>query len=220
LRRVVPETEHISSLIYHGLVPPSHPVGPLPETGQLLCVGRLVAEKGFDVAITAFASLADRFPTTRLVIAGDGPERAKLEQQAKALGIQRRTEFLGWVVPAQVPALMNDASVVVMPSRWQEAFGLVAVQAAQMARPIVATRVGGLREAVRDGESGLLVEPEDPAALARAVTVLLEDRSLALRMGTAARERALAEFGIERYADDYDQLYHHLITEAVHAGSR
>jgi glycogen(starch) synthase len=106
-----------------------------------------------------------------------------------------------------------------MPSRWEEPFGLVAVEAALMARPVVASRVGGLAEVVADGETGLLVDKEDPAALARAVTHLLKNPATAERMGQAARRRARELFGFERQVDAYDGLYQRLAEEATHDGN-
>ncbi len=106
-----------------------------------------------------------------------------------------------------------------MPSRWEEPFGLVAVEAALMARPVVASRVGGLAEVVADGETGLLVDKEDPAALARAVTHLLKNPATAERMGQAARRRARELFGFDRQVDAYDGLYQRLAEETTHAGN-
>ena len=182
-----------------------------------MCLGRVVRDKGFDLALAAFAELAPRFPKARLVVAGDGPARPELEAQAQALGVADAVEFPGWVAPERVSELMNSATLVVMPSRWDEPFGLVAVEAALMARPVVASRVGGLAEAVADGETGLLVDKEDPAALARAVAHLLEDPGKAERMGQAARRRARELFGFERQVDAYDGLYQRLAEEATHA---
>jgi glycogen(starch) synthase len=98
-----------------------------------------------------------------------------------------------------------------MPSRWEEAFGLVALEAALMARPVVATRVGGLPEVVLDGETGLLVQKDDSGALARAVGFLLDHPEQAMSMGNAGRLRAKEVFSLARYVDAYDTLYRRLI---------
>jgi glycogen(starch) synthase len=144
-----------------------------------------------------------------LIIAGDGALRAELQQQAADLGIASAVDFLGWVPPENVPALINTSTIVLVPSR-QEALGLVALEAAAMARPIVATRVGGLPEVVVHEETGLLVEPENTGALAEAVCFLLENREAAVRMGQAARARAQAVFNWKRHVDAYDELYQQL----------
>jgi glycogen(starch) synthase len=219
LQTAMPGLEERSSVIAYGL-PAVAPSGDPPATPTVLCIGRLIAEKGIDLAVSAFASLAPSFPDARLVIAGDGPERAGLERQAGDLGIADRVDFLGWVSPERMPTVTSAASVVVVPSRWQEAFGLVAIEAALQGRPVVAARVGGLPEPVADGETGIVVEPEDSAAIARAVATLLGDRELAARMGRAARQRAATQYGVERYTNDYEQLYDNLTTTRIHAGTR
>lgn len=216
VRQLVVETVPRSSVIYNSLEVLRLLPTPLPiEAPRLLCLGRLIPRKGFDLALTAFASLVDRFPRARLVIAGDGPARPELEGQAAALGLADRVDFVGWVAPDKVPELMNTATVVVMPSR-QESFGLVALEAAMMARPIVATRVMGLSEVVVHQQTGLLVEPEDSKALAEAISFLLEHLDTAVYFGGEARRRALEMFNWDRCVDAYDALYRRLIQEATH----
>jgi glycogen(starch) synthase len=210
-RSLVPEIADRSSVIYNALEWPDLPPTPLPrEDPVLLCVGRVVDDKGFDLTVAAFALVLERVPGALLVIVGDGPARPALERQAASLGLSARVRFAGWVAPERVPALINEATVVVMSSRWQEAFGLVALQASQMARPIVATRVGGLPEVVLDGVTGLLVPPEDPEELARALTFLLEHPDEAARLGHTGRLRAKRAFGWANYVEAYDRLYHTL----------
>jgi glycogen(starch) synthase len=104
--------------------------------------------------------------------------------------------------------------MVIVPSRWQEAFATVSIQAAQMGRPVIATSRGGMEEAVLDGETGLIVPPEDVAALADAVTRLLADPAMTARLGSQARIRARALFSWERYLDDFEGLYSRLAAQA------
>ena len=213
-RQLVPDFTPHSSLIYNGLeTPPLRPESLPPNPPQLLCLGRLVPEKGFDLALTALASLIERFPHIRLVIAGDGPGRTGLEQQAAKLGLTHVVDFVGWVAPDKVPALINTATVVVMPS-WREGLPLVALEAALMARPVVATRVGGLLEVVVHQQTGLLVEQEDSHGLAEAIASLLDHPETATEMGQAARQRAQKVFSWKQCVDAYDALYQKLITEA------
>jgi glycogen(starch) synthase len=148
-------------------------------------------------------------------MAGDGPARPSLERQAHDLGIASRVDFLGRV--PDVPATMNAATFVLMPSRWEETFGLVALEAALLGRPVVATRVGALPEVVRDGETGLIVEREDDAGLGAAMASLLADPDRTRRMGRAARERALATFGLERSLDAYEALYQRFARRGANA---
>jgi glycogen(starch) synthase len=208
LRAFDPGAASRASVVWNGLREPSGRPRPLclaPEV--LLCLGRLGREKGFDVALRAFAQVARNRPAARLVIAGQGAERPALERLAGSLGLAENVDFAGAVDRSLVPALMNGAGVVLVPSRWQEPFGLVALEAAQMGRPVVASRVGGLAEVVEDGRTGLLVAPEDPVALAAAVERLLDRPGFARELGLRARERALREFSMERCADRYEEAY-------------
>jgi glycogen(starch) synthase len=210
-QRQVPEIVPRSSAIINGLAVPDLAPAPLPfDPPTLLCLGRLARQKGFDLALLALRSLVARVPGIRMVVAGDGPLRADLERLAAGLELGSAVRFTGWVEPQEVPALLNTATIVVMPS-WNEGLPLVAIQAAQMGRPIVATRVSGNPEVVDDGNTGLLIEPGDPGALADAIVSLLGDPAAAERMGAAARRRALELFTLDRCADEYFALYRQLV---------
>jgi glycogen(starch) synthase len=210
--RIIPR----SSLIYNFLAEPPLLPTPLPvEAPRLLCLGRLTPQKGFDLAVTAFATVRRSFPNARLIIAGDGKERTLLEQQAVQLGVKEVVDFLGWVAPDTVPSLLNTATLVLMPSRF-EGLPVVALQAELMARPIIATRIGGLSEIVVQEETGLLVEPEDSSSLAEAIVTLLTHPETAMRMGLAARRRAQAMFNMTQCVDAYDTLYQALIKKGIH----
>jgi glycogen(starch) synthase len=209
VREWVPEVRDRSSVLYHGLdVPP--PPQPLPsDPPHLVCLGRLVPAKGFDLALEALASLLRRFPGVRLTIAGDGSEREALEQQAARLSVEEAVAFVGWVEPDEVPAMLATATAVLMPSR-REGLPMVGIQAAMMGRPIVAARVGGLPEIVVNGQTGLLVEKEDSHALAEAIGYLLDRPERAVQLGQAARQRAQEVFDWQRCVDAYDALYNAL----------
>jgi glycogen(starch) synthase len=212
-RQLVPEITPRSSVMYNGLELPSLPPDPLPvDAPRVLCLGRLARGKRVDGALTAFASIAGRFPQARLVIAGDGLTRAELEQQAARQRISEAVDFIGWVAPRAVPALLNTATLVILPSQ-TEGLPLVALEAALMARPVVATRVGGVPEAVVQGQTGLLIEPDDDQALAEAMAWLLDHPEPARQMGQAARRRAQQVFGWERYVEAHDALYQHLVAK-------
>jgi glycosyltransferase involved in cell wall biosynthesis len=208
------------SVIYDGLEPLTSSPAPLEfEAPRILCIGRLAPEKGFDLAVSAFATLTDRFPAARLIIGGDGPERSSLERQVADLGLTARVDFVGWVPPKRVQVLMNRATVVVLPS-WTEALPLVAAEAGQVRRPVVATRVGGMPEVVRDGETGLLVEPGDSPGLAAAISSLLECPERAKRLAERAQERADALFSLDGCVAAYDALYRQLLEERVDGRGR
>ena len=163
----------------------------------------MVETKGFDVVLHALT----RLPGVRFILGGDGPARPPLEALAHQLDVADRVEFRGWVHPDDVPALINEGDLVVMPSRWREPFGLVAVQAGQMGRALVASRTGGIPEIVIEGETGLLVPINDPHALAHAMQGLLADPGSARRMGAAARRHVLQHFTMERCSSDYAEIY-------------
>lgn len=207
VRRLMPEITPRSSVILNGLDAPDLAPAPIDwEAPRLLCFGRVTDEKGFDLAVRAFADIRQRYPAARLRIAGDGEARPRLEALADSLGVRDAIEFLGWVQPQRIPALLNECSLVLMPSR-SEAFGIAAVQAAHMARPIIAAAVGGLPEVVADGETGFLVAPEQPAPIAERALHLLAHPQQGDAMGKAARERALTRFSLGRVVEEYHQVY-------------
>jgi glycogen(starch) synthase len=144
------------------------------------------------------------------VIASDGPARHDLERQTADLGLAEVVDFIGWVESADIPAILNSATIVVIPSRAVEGFGLVAMEAAMMGRPVVATRSGGLPEVVIDGQTGVIVDREDRGALAAAIARLLDRPALATEMGQAAQDRAQARFAWGRHVDAFEALYRQL----------
>jgi glycogen(starch) synthase len=207
--RLIPVVGDRIAVIHTGLpVPELMPADP-PVQPRLVCLGRLVRDKGFDVALKAFRDLIRVFPDVRLTIAGDGPESGELQRLTGELDLRDVVDFTGWVAPDHVPHLLNQATAVLMPSR-REGMPLVAIQAAQMGRPVVAARTGGLPEVVVDGGTGLLVEPDDPAALRDATVSLLSTPELVEKMGTAARARARELFSRERSASLYHSVYQRL----------
>jgi len=204
----LPEMAARSCVTYYGMDAPALVPSVRPhEDPIVLGFGRLVDDKGFDLLIRAFARLHSDFPSARLVIAGEGAARPDLEALAAAVDLSACTRFVGFVAPERVPHLLNDASLVVVPSRWNEPFGLVALEAALMARPVIATRVGGLSEVVEDGRTGLLVERDDLEGLAACMSRLLAAPTMADALGAAARARAIERFSWPRCVDEYEALY-------------
>ena len=191
-------------VVHYGLDAPPEPWGPpggpeLPaDTPVLVAVSRLVRQKGVDVAIDALAAIRERHPAAQLVVLGEGPLRGELAERAARSGLAGAVNFPGRV--GDVTWWLRRANVVVHPARW-EGFGLAVLEAMLCARPVVATAVSSIPEIVADGETGLLVPPEDPAALADAVNVLLDDPARAAGMGDAGRIRARAEFSVARMTE-------------------
>lgn len=212
LTTMFPQIRDKSSVIYNGLATDGIEPTPLPaDAPHLLCIGRIVDGKGFDVALEAFAQVRKRYPTAQLTIAGDGPERLALERQAQGLGLNGAVTFAGWVNPEAVFDLIGQSTMMLVPSRVRESFGLVAVEAALMARPVIASRLGGLQEVVIDGETGFLVEADDPAALARCIEDILKQPIVAAQLGTRARIDALKRFSMEANVEAYDTLYRQVL---------
>lgn len=141
-----------------------------PRTKELMVVGRLVSDKGVDLLLEAMALLESR---PRLTIAGDGPERARLEKQAADLGLQSQIEFLGSQTGEQLANLLRQHRILVVPSRWREPFGIVALEGIASGCVVVGSAEGGLAEAI--GPCGLTFPNGDAQALAQALSRLLED---------------------------------------------
>lgn len=192
--------------IHYGLddIPDAWGVNPpddVPDSARvLLAVARLTDQKGIDVAIRALAGLpAD----TALVVLGEGPERTTLQRLAQELGLERRVFLLGRV--PDVAAWLGRATVFVHPARW-EGFGLAVLEAMLAGVPVVATNVSALPELVVDGESGVLVPPDDAEALASGIARALDQPQL----GEGALERARSEFSVGRMVDRTFALYKQL----------
>jgi glycosyltransferase involved in cell wall biosynthesis len=160
-----------------------------PGARLLLCVCRLEPQKGVDVAIRALQGI----PGVRLVVLGEGPQRGELEQLARELGVD---VYLPGRVP-DVAAWLRRADLLVHPVRW-EGFGLALLEAMLASLPVVATNVSSIPEIIADGETGVLVPPDDPGALAAAVDRVLADPS---GYGERGRARAWAEFSVAKMAD-------------------
>jgi glycosyltransferase involved in cell wall biosynthesis len=168
----------------------------------VLFVGRLTAQKGVETLAAAWEEVVARCPAARLVVAGDGGLRPRLEaMQARPAA---NLHLLGW--RSDVASLMLDADVVVVPSLW-EGFGLVTLEAMAARKPVVASRVSSLPEIVVDGETGLLVPPADSNSLAEAMLRLLGDRDEAQMFGSAGRRRLESQFTVERMAKRHAEVY-------------
>ena len=211
----VPELLGKSSVIYNGLELPEISPAPLPfEPPVILCLGRLIYGKGFDIAIDAFSQIHRSFPNTRFLFVGDGEKMAELQELAKRNGIGENSEFLGWMDPDLVPQIINRSTIVVMPSRKDlEGLPLVAVQAGQMGRPVVGSNVVGIDEAIIDGETGLLFDVENVAELTKSLEKLLSNPDLALKLGEAARRLVSTKFSFDRYYNSYDRLFREINNE-------
>jgi phosphatidylinositol alpha-1,6-mannosyltransferase len=178
----------------------------LPDRRWLVTVARLVPHKGIDVAIEVLGRLAARHPDLGYVVVGSGPDRDRLTRLAAAAGVGDRVAILESVPDAHVPCLLNLASCYMGLSRVEgldvEGFGISLVDAAASGLPVVAGRTGGIEDAVHDGETGLLVPPQDAEAIAVLVDRLLLDHDRRAEMGAAGRRWVEAERNWDRVVRD------------------
>lgn len=174
------------------------------EVRRVITVANLRAEKSHETLLAAAAILVRDLPALRFQIVGAGPRRAELEALAAARGLTAHVEFLGH--REDVPALLADADVFVLPSR-SEAFPNGAIEAMAAGLPVVASAVGGLLDLIADGRTGLLVPPAEPDALAGAVRSLIEHPARAAAMGEAARAEVLQHYSFDRMVASFEQLY-------------
>jgi glycosyltransferase involved in cell wall biosynthesis len=179
---------------------PEPPEPENPRQEWILYSGRLSPEKGIDRLLEAAALLPAR---PRLKIAGQGPQKEELQRLAERLGVAERVDWLGHRTYEELCRLYRDARLLVVPSVWDEPFGLVGLEAMAHQLPVVAFDVGGASEWLRDGQVGTLVEPDSPRALAGAISVLLEDPVRTQAMGEAGRRLVAERFSPERVAVDF-----------------
>ena len=178
------------------------------EPGPLLvCVARLVPQKGHIHLLRALARVRGEVPAVRLVLLGDGTIRADLEQIVRDLALQANVCFAGWRTDAA--RLLGGADIFVLPSLW-EGFGLVLLEAMAASLPIVASNVGAIPEIVADNETGLLVRPGAEEALARALIKLLASPALRTQMGARGRRRLEQEFSVSKMVQAIEAVYNQL----------
>lgn len=166
---------------------------------RILCVGRLIHLKGHAILIEAIAELAHRGIPVEVTLAGDGPKRSELERLATKLQVADRITFMGAVGQDRIHHLYSTADVFCLPS-FAEGLPVVLMEAMAVGTPVVATRVMAIPELVEDKISGLLVPPGRVDALAQALERLAEDHRLRAKLSSAAREKVVAEFDVNRSA--------------------
>jgi glycosyltransferase involved in cell wall biosynthesis len=177
----------------------------IPSGSQvLLTVGRLDRQKGLGDLIEAAALVIPKYPRAHFLLVGEGPERAPIERLVRAKGLTDHVHLAGW--RPDIPELLAAGQALVLSSVW-EGMPNVVLEAMAAGLPVIATRVEGTPESVTDGETGILVPPQSPAALAAGIEGLLDDAARAGAMGRAGRERAAAHFSWDAMVDRYNELY-------------
>jgi phosphatidyl-myo-inositol dimannoside synthase len=179
----------------------------LLEGRWLLTVARLAAHKGIDTGLRVLADLRHEIPQLRYAIVGSGIRQAQLESLAQGLGVAERVRFLNDVPDADLPALYNAAEIYLGLSRtvelMAEGFGISLSEASACGVPVVAGASGGIPDAVLDGETGLLVDPERPEPAIEAVRKLLRDPAMGKRLGAAGRKAVEHYFNWDRVAAEF-----------------
>ena len=183
----------------------------------VLSVGVLRYYKGLHVLLAAIRQVS-----AQLVIAGDGPERGRLEALAREFGVGERVHFVGRVSDDELASYYQAADIFVLASHLRaEAFGIVLLEAMAAGLPLVTTELGtGTSEVNQHGVTGFVVPPEEPRALARALQVLLADRRLREHLGQNGRRRAQTDYSIERMAERTHTVYHEALEVRRMAGHR
>ncbi len=182
-----------------------------PERFVVGWIGRMTGIKRVPDVLVIFRRLLDLGVDAELCLVGDGPERATLEERARDLGISRRTLFVGY--QREIAPYLDLFDALLLPSA-NEGTPVVAIEALAARRPVVATRVGGVPDVVRDGVDGFLAPVGDVDALAAALASLARDPDRRRRFGDAGRERVVPRYRVSRLIEDVDALYRELLSAA------
>jgi glycosyltransferase involved in cell wall biosynthesis len=220
LARYLSETEGFPEpdfeIVHYGIAAGAEPAPYAGESPLFLCVGRLIPIKGHVVLLRAFRKVLDERPDARLDIAGRGVLEHGLKDLTRELDLNGAVRFLGHVTPVQ--SAVERSLAVVVPSLG-EGFGMVALEAMERARPVIAASIGGLEDLVREGETGLLVPPGDADALAAAMLALAADPEGAAAMGREARRRAIERFPEARCTERTEEVYRYWLENRRHLGA-
>jgi glycosyltransferase involved in cell wall biosynthesis len=177
---------------------------------NLVCgmIAILGTEKDHSTLIKAMPKIIPQYPNTSLLLIGDGPKRAELQDLVHKLGIADKVIFTG--NRRDIPQLLATLDVVVLSS-FYEGTSITLLEAMAAAKPVVASRVGGNPEVVEDGVTGFLVPPADPDALAFRLSQLLGDEDLRQKMGQAGRQRVEEQFSLSQMVANYERLYNQVL---------
>jgi len=179
----------------------------LPNNAVVVCaLGRLVWAKGYSTLIEALAQLKDQYPNLYCLIVGDGALHDELEAQIQQAGLDTRIQLLGFIAHDQALSIASNCDIFVMPSL-SEGTPIALLEAAALARPVLASRAGGIPDVVTHMEQALLVEPGDSTQLAEGFRQRLQDEALRKQLGTQARDHVLSKFSLQSQAEATQQAY-------------
>ncbi len=174
---------------------------------MILFVGTLSPHKGPDILIKAMSEIVKEVPDVKLVFVGHGGMREELEMLSKKLGVEKNVEFAGFVEESMKPLYYRAADVFCLPSVMKhEIFGIVNLEAMACSVPVVASKIGGVPDVVKDGENGLLVLPGDSGSLADAIIYLLENEDVREKMGTNGRKK-VEDYSWDKVAEETEKVY-------------
>ena len=170
-------------------------------------IGRLVWQKGFEHLVQAMPKVLNQFPQTKVLIVGEGPIRDDLEALAQKLKVEKHIIFANF--RKDIKEILSAIDILIVPSLL-EGFPMITLEGMAMAKPIIATDIDGIREQIFDGESGILIPPRDPDAIAAAVVRLSTDKELAHNLGLEGRRRVEKEFTVEKMVSETEKVYQSL----------
>ena len=200
--------------LHYGIAAPLAISSPLTleiyQAQRILFIGRIVPDKGLDWLLKALVKVS---PTIRLDIAGEGWAKPSLEKLAEQLGVSDRVTWHGWCSSEKLDALYQQSLALIFPSVWPEPAGLVTLEAYARYRPVIASRVGGIPEHIRDQETGLLVEANDIAQLSAAIEYLAENYSLARHMGELSHTYFLERFTLAHHVQKLQSIYEQVVSK-------
>jgi glycosyltransferase involved in cell wall biosynthesis len=188
------------------------PATPPPPSGEAVMafVGRISSGKGLNTLLRSLALVRGEWD--RLLVSGDGWALAEAQSLSTTLGLQSKVSFLGWCGREGIRDILREAQVVVVPSHWPEPFGIVGIEAMAQARPVIASRVGGIPEWLDEDETGLVVEAGDERSLARSIDTLLADPERASAMGREGWQR-VGRFSEAAHLAGLDTVYEDALSE-------
>ena len=211
-RQLASQGVNATEVVWNGV--PSRPMcSDLSPYPTVVFAGRLVVEKGLDVLIKAFREVIKQIPQARLLIAGAGTEKNNLLALVSELELGDRITFLGHLSREQMEQVFKESWVQVVPSQWQEPFGIVAAEAMMRGKAVIASNLGGLSEIVQHNKTGLLFRHDNIQELASSIIRILGNVNLARDMGETGREIALANFSEEAFTKKFLDLYQQIQTD-------
>ena len=184
------------------------------DSGKILYAGRFDIGKGIEYVIGAIPQVLKMYDNCTFVFAGDGAIRKKMKTLARELRVSRHVIFKGFVPYSEISECYKRCDIVVAPSVWPEPFGRSLIEAMACGKPIVTTKVGGISEVVEDGTTGLLVEPANSGEIANAITTLLGNEEMRMKMGRRGREVVEEKYNAEATARKVLMVYENVLDTA------